>query len=693
MEFFRLIHNKKIMLALLILILFNAGLFIYQQLTLNSYDEYMEMRDYRTKIYDEIEDMPYSEIELFLTEQIEKYYESDFEFYVIYDVIAQIEYIDSYDEYVTDVIKNAENIINFSIFNTDNRTYSKQNVESTVSAYERLTDISLEIGNDNPVEYFLYNNRYMVYISTIMMLILVFQNSRESKPGLSQIIYSSSGGRGRLAAKRLVFIIFSSLIICGTNCAINFIISIFLYGGKINLSRSLQSIEIFKDFTYEISVAGYLLRLYILMTLALVVISVFIWTVASLIKHTVLSLLVLTTVFFMEYSFLGRITLQSNLKLLKCINFFEFLNVYDYTAEYYNLSLFGNAVNIVLFTKTVMIILLIVFILVGIYTFFIRPQTNFFKCSFLGKFIKRIKILIYQFQNIYNMTVAELYKMLIVNKGIIVFAVALFALISSFTIRNIKYTDTEAYVNSFYEEYSGAISNEIYDYIESEHEKATEIYENYYLQLELYEKGEAAISDLGGAEYRLQTADTIEEGLSIIEDEISRINQINEKLNINASLINNRAYNKLFGSAGYETQRYIIIICLLFIVLIFSGGFRYEEKNQIISLLRSTAGGRKRLLNAKERSSFIMVSITTTIIYLIHFIYTSWQYGISGLLSPVQSILILQDFPFKINIATYLIGIWIIRLFIYSVLTEIVLYLSIYIDQRIIVTGFSILIV
>jgi hypothetical protein len=131
-----------------------------------------------------------------------------------------------------------------------------------------------------------------------------------------------------------------------------------------------------------------------------------------------------------------------------------------------------------------------------------------------------------------------------------------------------------------------------------------------------------------------------------------------------------------------------MVLSLLCMVLLFSGSFQYEKHSQMVSLLRTTARGRQPFIRAKRRSFIFILICIVGILYGVQLYYTARQYGLSQVFAPVQSIQILNSFPLKWNILSYAIVLVIVRVLFYLLIADLLLQLSVLMDQKIVIIAF-----
>ena len=617
---------------------------------------------------------------------------------------AQAEYLCGYEDYVQGILAGAERISGFSVFDSANSGFSKQNAENTVRAYKRVEGVPLAPGNDKPLVR-LIGYRYLFVFPLAMVILTAFVMARGQKNGMPQVIYSSAGGRFKLGVRRCVCVCASSFLLHALCLLQLCLLSVRLYGG-IDFGRSIQSIEMFSDVTYCRSTAGFLLRFYLITSFAIAIIGVFVWMCLSLIPHTAAAALAVSVFFLAEQSFAGSLTLQHAFRSLKYINVLEYLRTDEYLFHYYGFGFFGGAVGLLSVIKAGMIGFLILFSVCGTVAFTSRPSgggrgKELFSgiARYIGMRVKRTGVCKAVFCRerrlcvCYRLFPAELYKTLICNKGIWVLLFTVFAASQIVTGRTLVYSETEQYVRNFYEAYAGPVTEEMREYLGSEREEAKLAVLEYNRIYELYREGKTDKTEYYKAGAAAREAGIALQGLDIIDSEVSRADRLREERGVEICLFDAAGYLRLLTEAGGNTQRRIAVLCLLSQLLLLSGSFKYEETSRMARLLRSAPNGRAGLFRAKRNCAAALSVFVTALLYGIQIYAVAKQYGLPELFAPVQSVKPLQDFPFEISLFACLAGINAVRILAYALAGVCLVRLSALADQKALLIGIPIIVI
>ena len=248
----------------------------------------------------------------------------------------------------------------------------------------------------------------------------------------------------------------------------------------------------------------------------------------------------------------------------------------------------------------------------------------------------------------------ELYKILILQKGVLVLIVLAWYLISTINTSTIYYSRTGTYMNEFYETYSGVPGIAVTRYLEKLDSELTEVYKEYDEAAKKYEEGEITYDELFEASMKVDAYSSKQEAYYNISDNIYYLQMLNEERGIRGWLLNDAGYKCLFDENSKNLNNTHALIAVFATVLMLSGILSYEKKSGTIRLIRSVSGGRMVMYKRKLLTSVIITGIIWAVVYGIE-IYNVYQmYGLDCFGAPVQSLEFMYSFPLKINIGVYM---------------------------------------
>lgn len=582
---------------------------------------------------------------------------------VLYNLKARADYISSYADYLDGMEENARQMSAVSIFSKKN-SYSVRNIQKTLKDYEGLKGIKLELGMDEPVTSVM-NYKLVHYLMLVYIVMLIMTFFTERKQGLWSIVHASSHGRVALAMKRLGILAFSVTVAGLLMYGSLFVNSCIYYGAESrDILRNVQSIEMFRHFVIAMPVWKFIILYIVANIVAAILVALVIWFVLSVISNNIIAFGVLAIVFAAEYLMYTLIPIQSNFGILKCINLFAFIDPTDTLITYRNLNFFSLALNRRESCTAALVVFMIVFSVLCVYiNAHKRPVQSRSKfeiqvMKFTGKIAAFYNILTEKL----SLAGYELYKVLILQKGIIIIAVVAWYLISSITTTEIYYSPSGNLLRNFYESYSGEPGRAVNNFVDGLSNEINEAYSAYYEAQEKYKNGEIDRSELEDASMRSMAYSDKEDALSAIRENLYYIERLRDERGIKGWLLNQTGYKCLFDVSSKSTNEGHTLIAIISVILLVSGVFSYENKSGTLKLLRSSKGGRSALFKKKIFTSAVMVFLIWLIVYGTE-IYDIWQlYGLTCFKAPVQSLMFMYDYPFKVSVGVYMATVYLLRL-------------------------------
>lgn len=594
----------------------------------------------------------------------------------LYILQYQIGYIISYPDYISNLEQQADSYSQISIFSQEG-TFSLKNIEKTKEDFKGLADTPLSIGNDKVVTSVM-DYEMIHYLMILYLIFLVFQLLNERKKGLWPLVYATPKGRIRLAVKRLGILTASTAALTAVMYFSIFLLSICLFGNGDDLFRNVQSIYYFKDFSTVMSVGAFFIIYTLMNAICSIMLGVMIWFLFSFIKNRNIAICVTGIIFAVQYILFSQIPAQSNFNVLKYINLFYYINPKEVFTNYRNLNLFNMAVGKSNLTILVLIILLILFICLALLC---NTKTRpMYSPSKLERILTRFAnyfILIYRkMLEKLPVTGAEIYKILVPQKGTFIIIIFLYIAANNFQQTSIYFSAADEYMNLFYKEHSGTLDQDVYDYITQVEDVLASVEEEYVQSTADYNNNLLSAKDYEVMKYKYSAYDAQRTALEQIHEKVAYIENIKEEKNIDVWLVNPMGYDKLIGESSFTRQTIMAVQVLFCIILLFSGIFAYEDRSGTKQLLRSTKKGRNWLFRKKIYAVTMITIFITIFLYGIEYYNISSSFEISTLGAPIQSLVFLKDFPIVCSISTFLIGVFLVRLLIILSCAYIVSYIS-----------------
>lgn len=688
MEFIRVFKEKKLCLMLVCLVCINISLFVHSQLSSRSYDEIVNEREnvlqllWQAKQYESLE-----EVQNWLYTISKENGEAD---WAVHSLQEQAAYVAGYQDTVKNVVANAKGGSVLASLGRDGANgYITQNQEKTKDAYEGLLRVQPDIGNNNPVDHY-FSYHMDVWVMFVMLLLITMKIMSTERGSIKYILYASQGGRRKLAFKKFMVLMMSAVFVVVINKLVIMLASIYLYGGSVGWNRAIQSIYVFQDFVYPLSILEVIFVEIACDILAFAVIFSLFCMIYVWIGNEVLVLLASFSIGGMEYLISKYILIQSRWNIFRYVNLAEFLKTEDYARTYYNLNIARNAVNRTELVVCSMVILLAVFC-IGFVLSYGRKKLGNNHNHWMLRLLEKVTLVFRRLQKKFGMLGTEYFKLIFMQKGYIMIVLLLFVYVQSFFVKSMSYTPQEMFLNDFYKTHTGAVTEDTLQYIEDEYAYIHQIKQEYAEKEVQYKQNKITESEYYNAYMKLESVDGEIGGLPVLEEKIDSLNYLKEQKGINGWLLNERAYNKLLGSEGIKGKLLQAALLLETIILLAAGNFEFEKKNEMYLLLRSCKEGREKILRKKRIAVFGVITIVVLLYLLIELYYIHKNYGISGLAAPVQSVTILQEVPLPINIATYLCCIALCKIIFYGLCGEFILSLAVRVPNVLLIAATSVI--
>lgn len=591
------------------------------------------------------------------------------------------DYYQSYHADIDKIIKSSNELNTYSIF-TQKDSFSERNIQQTKSDFEQIANINIvEFDNEFLCAYFDFPWLNIILISYAILGAFVF--SEKKSRGMQAIIHSSISGRQKFVMRRLFAIFLFDFCCILLFQGVLFILCAMKYGGDMgnSLGYPIQSIPLFKMLTIRMTIAEFIIIDFIYKLIKCLVLSICIWTAFMMIDNVLLSLAIMTAAGLAEYALYVFILPGYKMELLHYCNIFYIFSKNLFWTEYKNLNIFSYPLN----SKLVIIILLFLLILSICAVVFVYGKKSY-PVKERNKFLDSLmKIILQKWYGIVALVQenmgcigSEFYKIIIIQKGLLLLIATVLTLLVLNPVSNIKFTGCQKEYNKFIREFGSAPndkSNKAIQALEKELDSENSKYE---AVMEDYEKGLKTEEEMYEAEMIHDALAYKREFFQKIQEQTNYLNELNEKKGINGWYVNSFEFLKLF-----ENERIInVVIILLFVTLISEASMLEEKKSGMIKNIHCTYYGRKNMFNQKFFVSAVLSILVYIVMITIRFINVKRAYGVEGLSAPAQSFYELSGLNINCSLLTYLLCFYGVRIIAIICLSIVITTLSCRFDSR-----------
>ena len=586
----------------------------------------------------------------------------------------QLEYQNDYPAYIKSIPKNAQNLSSKKLF-SNKTSYSYKSIQKSANDFSKNKNIKLSLVNDLPVSAVL---NYQIG-DFILILICVFMAiSFVSEKNVNLLINTCKNGRRILKMKQLPILILFSLFFSFAIYISEMLISLKIYDAPMNLYALIQSTDIFSDCILHINFLQ-LFAIHILFKAIIAsMIALAIWLFISLSSNIILVSAIAGVITAIELLLYKNISAQSNLSIFKTFNIFSLFD-YRSISEYNLVSVFSKPIRA---EKAVWIIVpLIIFIISALIlisanrNYPIKSPKKAFRILHvlfdkLSEFYAKLQSVIYAGR-------FETFKIMHIGKGLLVVIAFLLIIGFNFNTNPLVFSSTEAFLNDYYEEYGGELSEKVYKNIEKMRSEADAVENEYNFKSEQYASGEISLEEYELAAAKNEAYDTQRKAVDKLTEQIDRIESLSQK-GIKPVLVNEFGYNNLFYSQSNQTQ-ILILICA--VVILFSSVFSIEKGSNMLILNHCSKNGRKQLYFKKIFTVIPKTFTLTLVSYLSLILQNNYLYKLGNMNANIHNLECLQEINLNLSIAEYIILNFIFEFIFVTVVGLIITSLSAFMPQ------------
>lgn len=626
-EFMKVWKNKKFIAFFIVMFILNIGMLWYSTLE-NDYKP--SLSSYR-KLEDKLNGFNDNE----KLDYVESYYnglteESNFEFTDSYEkektllkeVINELKIVCGYNEFLHKTQVEGENISDISIFNSSSgNNYSNKNIEKTVKDYSELQGIEPNFQSGKWIE--VATEFYITDILIILMVCLIIYISifYEKEKNLHAVIRVSKYGKLHTAICKLMAFQLSCIII-----------TVIFYGGNLvysfvnlsipNLSYTIQSIAIFSTTTLKISISIYLLIFLISKAIVFIIIGNIMLLIAIMSCYIFIPYISIGFIMVASYTMWKVIIPTSKYAIFKYLNLVGLLDINKVFGEYLNINILNAPINLYKLWL-IFVIAFLALINIAIVIAYCRIK----KISVRSIDFKRKK-----FSPHTSLFKHELYKILIMKKGILIIVLFIMATAYLYTNNSYYISGGELKYNQYMKKLEGKLTSEKEEFLYKEKEK----FENAEKKVEEIDKS------LRDKEITMMQANALKEEYNKILSNYNTFQKVWEKYEFikkhkGSEFVYDSAYKMLFN---YNDNIFKIaaILYLTVIIFVLSVVFPMEYSNSQYRILNTTLLGKKNIEKMKIVISSVLAIIIMGISIGVRYIYISRYYEFSNISAKAISV-------------------------------------------------------
>lgn len=540
---------------------------------------------------------------------------------MVSDISSQLSYIESYDEFITNMKTRAEEQSGFAIFAKPD-SFSYKNIQKTPVDFERVADVTPTLGNNKALEVSTTFELTDYLLLVLILLVCIAMFSIEREKGLYSIVRSAKNGRLPTILSKLFVCVSVTAVVSILFYTCNILVSGAVFGfGDMN--RSVQSSSMFMNCTFDVTIRDYLIMWVSGKTLLLCAFALSLSLIFTAVKSPALSYVILGTFGIFEFSTYMFIDGTSTVGALKYINIFYLLSGNNIFGVYQNVSVFSEPVGITV-VFIILVVLLSIVGIVGSSIAFSKLNMENGKIAVFQKFASKItsRKKIKGSTTIYRGEAFKHYKTSFAFVAVILLLIVGYQSLNEDLSIRFKNTE-ESYYNTYMQTLEGELTSDKYDFIQQEREyfeslelKIVEISAD--ISLDEYEKEDQIQGIQNIIETKGQAFENICEQILYAESKAEEIDK--------APALINELVNKRFVQDTYREWKCFTLL-LAVIAFCTSNILACEYKKSMVNLISATKFGKGRLLNVKLMTVMITSVVSYIFVYLPYWINLVKTFG------------------------------------------------------------------
>lgn len=569
--------------------------------------------------------------------------------------IQEEQRVGEYPDKLQAIFDNAERMQMIGLFN-DKGSFSYNNILRTAEDYRVLESVTPVIEANYGTQSVL-NYKYTVYFCLVAMLLVANCLAEEKQRGLISLLHLAPGGREKLAAKQAGTLFLWSIIINVVFYGALVVQGLLTYGHGAAWFTQIQNLEQFAFFPVLWDKWQLLAVIVLFQTLATYAIAMLFLTVSVAFRSNTLAWIVLGAICVAEYIPYTLLKRTSAWAILAHMNLFTLLQPREIASEYFNWG-FGKLVvpRQMLYLGTVVLLLAL---LLPIYCLVLPRRKPVETEGHALRLARRVENAWNQFVERLSGVGKESYKLLVAQKGFLVLALVLVLTWNNRFQGTLS--EPDYYQAEFYAAFEGKNADEAFDaYVAGQQQKRADMQEEIDTLYRDYKVGAIGALEFSYAYGLSNELQKLSEFVMGLEQRQERYHTLQER-GIVPRIIDERGYQQVFGEVFYDVENNYALIAMMGILLLAIPLFAQEKQVGMAPILRASAG-RSRLY---RRKLLLLLAFAVLIWFGITACDMSnviKQFALSDYDAPVQSIGLLMDFEYQVNIGTFMVCFYIRKL-------------------------------
>lgn len=560
----------------------------------------------------------------------------------------QLEYQNGYSAYIDEIAEKGKSLSSKKLFSDEN-SFSYKSIQKTTDDFLQNKSLILSPVNDFSVSSVL---NYQIGDFVLILLCVFLALTFSAEKNVNLLVNTCQNGRRWLKLKQIPIIISFSVFVSAAIYITELMIALKIYNAPLDWHTAVQSSDLFKDCVLHIDFLQFFAILILFKAIAAVMFSVAVWLLVSVSNNIVIISGIAGITAAVELLLYKNISLQSNVYFFRVFNIFS---IFDYRSitEYSLVSCFSTPVRADIFMWAIIICIAVSLSLTAVLSakrcYPVKTPKKVF--GFMRILLKKAAVLYAQVQNVIYAGRFESFKIMHTGRGIFVAVAFLFVIGFSFNTNTLVFSSTELFLNDYYEQYGGELNSSVYDSVNRMHEENNQVQLEFDLKGEQYSAGAISFEEYEKARAKNAAYDTQRKAVDILEQQLERLQQIEEK-GIKPVVMNELGYSNLFYSSSNQTE---ILSLLCAVIILFSSVFSIEKSSGMVMLNHCSKNGRNKLYLKKILAVLPKTFLLTCISYTVLIIQNAYLYKLNHFDADIHNLQCLQNINMNLSISEYII--------------------------------------
>lgn len=373
---------------------------------------------------------------------------SDLELSFLQEIKNDYDAVNDYQKSLEDILNISDNLKSVSIFKVNDKN-SLKSINKTLKAYKNIKDVNInyEVGKSlEKVSSVSITDFFVIVLIFIFSIILV---TDEKDKNLLVIIKSTRNGQLITILSKIGTLFIGVLLVSIFFYGMNYLFYFYTLGFG-NLFSTIQSTSSLLLSIFKINILEYLIIFFLTKSIYLLLVALLTFYVSIKFDNFSEILIVIFLLLLFNFVIYKSIHVTSNVNLFKYFNFIGLINTNGIFNIYDNLRFFNvvSKSSVLLFLQVLMIVIFTIFSINNYLKSKVSSKRAFEKLKSF-RLLKPIKL-----NSIFYF---EVYKLLFVNRGLVIILLFAFSVIVNFKNQNFNLS----YDELFYKNYMGILSGKL----------------------------------------------------------------------------------------------------------------------------------------------------------------------------------------------------------------------------------------